>query len=177
MDPIVEEAAAGSESAWLKIVETLGPPVRGFARARGAVEPEDVTQEVFLDAARNIGTFHGDWAAFRSWVFTIAYRRVADDHRHRSRRVKTVAVPDGLEEMTPGPETPEDNILETERVSHLLRAMDGLNQVERDVVLLRVIAELDSAEVAEIVGKSAGNVRVIQNRALEKLRRNVEGNV
>lgn len=177
MDPIVEEAAAGSESAWLKIVETLGPAVRGFARARGAAEPEDVTQEVFLDAARNIAGFEGDWAAFRSWLFTIAYRRVADDHRHRARRVKTVAAPQGLDEMTPGSDSPEDTVVDAERVAQLLGAMQGLSQLEKDIVLLRVIAELDSGEVADIVGKSSGNVRVIQNRALEKLRRNFKENV
>ena len=54
MDYLITEAAEGSESAWHKIVEVLGPAVGGFARARGVSEPDELTQDVFLDAAMRI---------------------------------------------------------------------------------------------------------------------------
>ena len=49
-------------------------------------------------------------------------------------------------------------------------ALDALNELERDVVLMRVLGGLDTEEVARAVGKRPGNVRVIQSRALGKLR-------
>ena len=51
-----------------------------------------------------------------------------------------------------------------------LRELDRLSELERDVVLLRVVGELSSDEVARVVGKTPGNVRVIQARALGRIR-------
>ncbi|NNF68836.1 MAG: sigma-70 family RNA polymerase sigma factor, partial [Acidimicrobiia bacterium] len=121
-------------------------------------------------------SFDGDWPSFRSWIFTIAYRRVADHHRSRFRRPKTVTLGtwDGAVD---GGGSPESEAVGAETLRELVAAVDGLSKLERDVVLLRVIAELDSNEVAAIVGKKPGNVRVIQNRALKKLRKNLRRNV
>jgi DNA-directed RNA polymerase specialized sigma24 family protein len=58
--------------------------------------------------------------------------------------------------------------------SEAVAAMDVLSEIERDVVLLRVIADLDTEDVAKAVGKRAGNVRVIQSRALAKVRAELE---
>lgn len=173
MDSLVEEAAAGSNSAWHKIVELLGPSIRGFARARGVSEPDELTQDVFLDAARSIGGFHGDWAGFRSWIFTIAYRRIADHHRRNARRPRLI-FDDRAALRMPGGRRPEEEAVQRETTDELLAALHNLSQIERDVVLLRVIGELSSDEVAAVVGKSPGNVRVIQNRALSRMRKNLE---
>ncbi len=176
MDAVIGEAVAGSESAWHKIVEVLGPSIRGFARARGVSEPGELTQDVFLDAARNIRGFHGDWAGFRSWIFTIAYRRVADHHRRNARRPQLVS-DDTAAQRVEGGRRPDEALVQRETVDQLLGALHNLSQIERDVVLLRIIGELSSDEVAEVVGKTPGNVRVIQNRALTRMRKNLEKNV
>jgi RNA polymerase sigma-70 factor (ECF subfamily) len=69
---------------------------------------------------------------------------------------------------------PEQVVVMGEMASEAVAALDVLSEIERDVVLLRVIAGLDTAEVAEAVGKGAGNVRVIQSRALTKVRAEME---
>jgi DNA-directed RNA polymerase specialized sigma24 family protein len=59
----------------------IGPGLLGYARGKGAPDPEDVMQDVLVAAASRIGGFVGGMRAFRSWVFAIAYRQIADRDR------------------------------------------------------------------------------------------------
>ena len=170
MDELITRAKAGDDGAWRQIVAALGPSIQGYSRAKGVPEPEDTTQDVFVDVARALSGFEGTWSGFRSWVFTIAYRRIADVHRRRYRSPDHVAIDEAR--AVPDATDPID-----ERLDRVLGALEGLSPLERDIVLLRVVGEFDSAAVGEIVGKSAGNVRVIQNRALHRLRENLGAHV
>ena len=76
-------AAARAHEAWAleRLYTTLAPAVAGFLRLQSAAEPDDLTSEVFVGVLRNLSTFRGDEGHFRSWVFTIAYRRLTDERR------------------------------------------------------------------------------------------------
>ena len=76
-------AAARTDAGWAyeRLYRDLSPSVCGYFRVQGAREPEDLTSEVFLGAFRGLGGFSGDEAQFRSWVFTIAHRRLTDERR------------------------------------------------------------------------------------------------
>src|SRR5262245_21736723 len=76
---VIEAARRRAPWALEHIYATLGPAVAGMLRAHGAAEPDDLTSEVFVGVLRNLDAFQGDEASFRSWVFTIAYRRLADE--------------------------------------------------------------------------------------------------
>ena len=80
---VLEAAQAGAEWAWSRLYRDLAGPVLGYLRTRGAAEPEDLVGEVFLQVARNLGTFDGDYRSFRSWVFTVAHHRVVDERRRK----------------------------------------------------------------------------------------------
>jgi RNA polymerase sigma-70 factor (ECF subfamily) len=167
---LLDRARGGDGDAWSQIVHELGPRVQGYAQGKGIVDAEDVVQDVFTAAARQIGAFDGEWRAFRSWIFSIAYRQIVNRYRSPSRH-------DGelprvlVDEDHIGP---DQAVVIREMASEAVAAMDVLSEIERDVVLLRVIAGLDTAEVAKAVGKRAGNVRVIQSRALAKVRAELE---
>ena len=163
-ESLVDRARAGEETAWEEIVAEFGPRIRGYARGKGAPDPDDVVQDVFVAAASRIGDFVGDLGAFRSWLFSIAYRQIANRHRVADRR------PVELSERPDGSPGPEDLTVEGAAHAEALAALDILDPIERDVVLLRVIGGLDSAEVGRAVGKRPGTVRVIQSRALKRVR-------
>ena len=165
-DTLVEQARAGDPEAWHRIVTDLGPRLRGYARARGVGDPDDLTQEVFTAAAERIGDFSGDDEALRSWLFSIAYRRIVDRYR-RSRRRSQGPLPESLVDSAP---SPEEAVVGGVEAGEAVAALEVLGDVERDIVLMRVIGELSSIEVAEAVGKRPGTVRVIQSRAMGKLR-------
>ncbi len=78
--------AAGTLRALEDLFTTLAPIVAGYLRLQGSAEPDDLTSDVFLGAFRNLDTFRGDEAGFRSWLFTIAHRRLLDERRRLRRR-------------------------------------------------------------------------------------------
>ena len=138
----------------------LAPAVLGYLRGQGVPDPEDLLGEVFLQVARDLRAVRGDQVAVRRWVFTLARNRVIDDARRRSRRPVTTggAVP---ERAGPDREEPLD--------PSLLSAIDRLTPDQREVVLLRFVADLPIEAVARITGRTAGAVKALQHRALVQL--------
>ena len=169
--PVLEAARAGAEWAWRRLYEDLSGQVLGYMRRQGAHDAEDLLGEVWLQVARNIGTFDGDEANFRSWIFTVAHHRVIDERRRSGRR---------REEPVPQlPETASEDVaarsaldsIATDRVQSLL---DRIAPAQRDVLLLRIVGGLTVAEVAEALDKRPGAVKALQRRGLEALRRLLE---
>lgn len=141
---------------------TLAPAVLGYLRAQRAPEPEDILGEVFLQVARDLPRFRGDDAAQRRWVFSIAHNRLLDARRRESRRPRLAdrAVP---ELSAPPPPDPLDPAL--------VDALDHLTPDQREVVVLRFVADLPLADVARITSRRVGAVKAMQHRALEVLER------
>lgn len=166
---LVDGARAGDERAWHRIVTDFGPRIRGYARARGVADSDDLTQDVFTAAASQIASFDGDDERLRSWLFAIAYRQIVN--RYRASDKQTTTLPETL--LDPDG-SPEDAVIRGFEGGEAVAALDVLSPLERDVVLMRVVGELDSKEVAAAVGKRPGNVRVIQSRAMTKLRGELE---
>ena len=168
---LLDRARGGDGEAWSQIVRELGPRVQGYARGKGIVDAEDVVQDVFVAAAQGIGDFVGEWQAFRSWIFSIAYRQIVNRYRSPTRHHREL--PRVL--VDEYHVSPDQAVVITQMASEAVAALDVLSEIERDVVLLRVIAGLETAEVAKTVGRREGNVRVIQSRALSKVRAELEG--
>ncbi len=83
-------AHAGAGWAFQRLWQTYAGAVTGYLRLQGAAEPEDLTSEVFLGAFRSIRGFNGGESAFRSWLFTIAHRRLLDSRRAQVHSVDRV---------------------------------------------------------------------------------------
>jgi RNA polymerase sigma-70 factor (ECF subfamily) len=175
---VLAAARLGEAWAFERIYGDLAASILGYLRAQGASEPEDLAQEVFVGLVRNLARFDGDEAAFRSWVFTIAHRRLTDDRRRRGRSKEDV----GGEAFEPTGPTPAAMVsadaadealanLGSERALELLEKLTG---DQREVVVLRILADLSGAQVAEIVGKNEGAVKTLQRRALVRLAKELE---
>jgi RNA polymerase sigma-70 factor, ECF subfamily len=139
----------------------LGPAVLGYLRGQHVAEPEDVLGEVFVQVARDIKKVRGDDLAVRRWVFTLARHRVVDEARRRARRPVTVT------NVTSDVEAPElaDNSLDPA----LVRALGRLTPEQREVVLLRFVADLPLEVVSKMTRRSVGAVKALQHRALGRL--------
>jgi RNA polymerase sigma-70 factor (ECF subfamily) len=166
----------GRPSAWDRCYTWLAPAVGGYLRMQGAADVDDLTSEVFLAVFRNIGTFSGTEANFRSWVFVIAHHRLQDERRRRFRRPASEsldgAVADRLGDADEcGTEDAALRAIATDRVGRLCAR---LAPDQRDVVLLRILGDFTVDQVAEMLGKSPGAVKQLQRRGFEGLRRVVE---
>lgn len=145
-----------------QVYRALAPAVLGYLRAQGAREPEDLLGEVFLQVTRYLPRFRGDENDLRRWVFTIARHRLVDDQRRRARRprIASTEVPDREAPPPPGPIDPQ-----------LVAALDQLTADQREVVVLRFVADLPLEAVAQITGRNVGAVKALQHRALATLAR------
>ncbi|GEN79558.1 RNA polymerase sigma factor [Actinotalea fermentans] len=169
---LVERARAGSPDAFAGVYERLAGPVAGYLRSRGVREVEDATSEVFLAVFTGLARFEGDGERFRAWVFTIAHRRSVDSWRRAGRAPVTEPLDDAPPVLVPSAEDAALDVLGDDRVRALL---DLLSPDQRDVLLLRVVADLSLEQVAAVLGKREGAVKALQHRALERLRRHLGG--
>jgi RNA polymerase sigma-70 factor (ECF subfamily) len=144
------------------VYRDLSPAVLGFLRAERALDPEDLLGEVFLQVTRDLPRFRGDRDALRRWVFTIARHRLVDHYRRRARRPRRFdgAVPDL-------PAQPPAEALDPE----LVEALGLLTDDQREVIVLRFVADLPLEAVADITKRSIGAVKALQHRALSALAR------
>ena len=167
---LLTAAQAGGEWAFERLYRSLAPAVAGYLRVQGAAEPDDLTSEVFERAFSNIGGFTGGEAQFRSWVFTIAHHRLTDERRRAGRRPMR-ADGDVPERASGDVEEEALRRVATERVRVLC---EGLAPDQRDVLLLRMLADQTIDDIAAALGKTPGAVKALQRRGLATLRRQME---
>jgi RNA polymerase sigma factor (sigma-70 family) len=139
---------------------------------QGAAEPEDLTSEVFLGVFTGIDSFEGSETQFRSWVFTIAHRRLVDERRRLARRRWSPA--GDLAELDQTGGDVEADALDVLGSQRVVEWCGGLSPDQRDVLVLRVVGDLTVEQVAAIVDKSPGAVKALQRRALTSLRQQLE---
>lgn len=165
---VLTAAQAGDGAAFRAIYQELSPAVLGYLTSKGVRDPEAVTSEVFLSFLPRLLTVTGGPAGLRTLVFSIAHARMVDDQRRRTRYPDSTeydAATDGR--VSPSAESEAIRGLDTDDVIGMLR---GLPDEQREVLLLRVVADLSVDQVAEIVGKSPGAVKQLQRRGLVALR-------
>jgi RNA polymerase sigma-70 factor (ECF subfamily) len=169
---ILAAACAGGEWAWRELYEAVAPQLTRYLRARGVPEPDDVVGETFVKVVRYIDGFEGDEAAFRTWVFTIGRNLVVDDLRKRSRRPVDVAPEDQLLKAAPRGDV-EDDAMRDLSTAHVQDVLEHLSIDQRDVLLLRILGGLTIGEIALVVGKKEGAVKMLQARGLAAIRKQI----
>jgi RNA polymerase sigma factor (sigma-70 family) len=167
-------ARAGNPADCGALYESLAGRVLGYLRLRGAGDPEDLTSEVFLRVFNHLDDFSGDARGFAAWVFTIAHRALVDERRHNTRRPSTIELTASIPEAVSRDE-PETDALDGIAHHELLALLDQLTPDQRDVLALRIVADLPIRQVAQVLNKSPGTVKALQHRGLAALRRQLEG--
>jgi RNA polymerase sigma-70 factor (ECF subfamily) len=165
---VLEAARHGSEEAFAALWQDANPALLRYLRVIAPAAAEDVAAETWVHVVRGLAAFRGDEAAWRAWLFTTARRRVIDDARRTARRP---AAP--LEEMSPSeaPAAPDaaDVAMENLDTQAAIALVCELPRPQAEVILLRVVAGLDTDAVARLLGRSPGAVRVAAHRGLRRL--------
>jgi RNA polymerase sigma factor (sigma-70 family) len=168
LEDAINAARAGDSRGFEVLFRAFGAPVAGYMRARGVSDPDGIANDVFLRAFRTIQTFRGDATRFRAWLFTIAHHAAVDDARRRHHRVREVPVEHAPEPVGGDVESEVMVHLAQQRVHDLL---SGLSADQRDVLMLRVVADLSLEDTATILRKNPDAVKKLQRRGLAALRR------
>jgi len=170
-ETVLAAAQSGATWATTTLWREYSPSVAGFARGRGSRDPEDLASEVFLTVFDTLSTFEGTESEFRSYIFSIAYRRLVDELRQRARRGETVQwLPENDVRSEPSAEDAAD---ERFADASVLALLDGLPEDQRNVMVLRIVSDLTVEQIAEVLGKKPGAVKALQRRALNSLRKKV----
>ena len=167
-EEVLAAAQQGNEAAFSRLWRDCNPVLLRYLRVISPEVAEDVAAETWLHVVRGLTAFRGGERAWRAWLFTTARRRVVDEGRRRARRPVRP-----LEETLPSqlPVSPDaaDVAIEHLRTRAAMALVARLPPHQAEVVLLRVVAGLDTETVAELVGRSPGAVRVAAHRGLRRM--------
>lgn len=162
----------GAEWAWRQVYEDVAPSLLRYHRARGTADPEDLVGDTFVRVVRGLPSFEGNEEQFRAWVFSIARHRAIDAARAASRRPEHPAPPDALAGLGDSGNVEED-ALRALSDRGIRAALDLLTEDQRDVLLLRILADLTVEQVSAVLGRSPGAVKALQARGYEQIRRQI----
>lgn len=166
---VVDAARAGSEAALSELYTLYFPRVYRYilARTGNSYDAEDLTEEVFMKVLEAIERFEWREAPFSAWLFRIAHNAVISQRRKDGARGRSAPLTDGLALDHAGP----DELVETRlALRGIMDAAQKLPDAQRQVIALRFGAGLSVAETARAMNKGEGNVKVIQHKAIAKLR-------
>ena len=152
------------------LYRAISPRLRSYLRRAAPGEGDDIAADVWLSVSRLLGSFRGDVNGFEALVFTIARRRVTDHRRRRSRRRTDVVANEAMADRPGGERTEADVIDLVATGQAIAEIVARLPRAQADVVLLRVVHDLSVDQVAAMLDRSPGSVRILQHRALKRLR-------
>ena len=171
---LLAAAQGGDEQAFAVLWRDLQPAVLRYFRVAAGEAAEDLAADTWVSVIRRLGRFRGDEPAFRAWVFTVARHRAIDWHRQAARR-PTSSVPAEQLAERPAPDDPvASRCWRRQSTRAALALLAELPPDQAEVVALRVLGGLEVAEVARIVGKRPGTVRVLAHRGLRRLAKRLE---
>jgi RNA polymerase sigma-70 factor (ECF subfamily) len=157
-----------ADRAFSVLWRDANPALLRYLRVIAPEAAEDVAADTWVQVVRGLAAFRGDEAAWRAWLFTIARHRAIDEGRRRSRR-PVVSVPEVADVTSPDNPDPADLVLEKLSTQAAVALIATLPRLQAEVILLRVVAGLDTPTVARLVGRSPGAVRVAAHRGLQRL--------
>jgi len=183
---LVESLRAGSEQAYEDLLARFQQPVYTLAlRLLGnSAEASDVVQEVFLKVFRNIDSFRGQ-SSLKTWMYRITVNEAHNARRwffrHRRREVELDTDPQEArnwkETIPDRSRSPFDVVCDHEQAGMIEAALENINPVFREAVVLRDITDLSYEEIADVLGVSLGTVKSRILRGREALRDELVGSL
>jgi RNA polymerase sigma-70 factor (ECF subfamily) len=173
---LVEQASRGNRPAFDRLIDRFGGDIYRmiYYRVRVRMDAEDLTQDVFMRAFRNIVRLR-EPDRFRSWLFTIAVNRVNDYLRNKKVRSIFKSANESTDfypEAGSAPEQPEalEQILKEDFWKQIGQTAKKLSKMEREVFMLRFLDDLSIYDIAQILKKSESTVKTHLYRALTKFK-------
>jgi RNA polymerase sigma factor (sigma-70 family) len=176
LDPLVDEYVQADQDdptlLFTAAYNSFAGPVFGYLRARGVDDPEAVTQDVFLALYPKLGSLHGGLKGAKNLLFSIAHARMVDHYRKRERTPDSTPFESELDARHAP--SAEDQAFGRASGPGVTELLEGLADDYREVLALRVVADLSVEETAAIMGKSQGAVKQLQRRALTALKKRAQ---
>lgn len=165
---LIQAAQKGNREAFGQLYEMYANRVYRYLLARlgEPADAEDVTAEVFIRAMQALPSYRIKGAPFVSWLLRIAHNQAVNCVKRRARRREVPLV-----ETLSTTDDPEETALRQAMMSEVSQAMEGLTDLQREVLTLRFSADLTLAETAGVMNRRVQAVKFLQHSALRALRR------
>ncbi len=169
-EQIIERVLRGDADAYRLLVERHERSVFGFVHGmvRNVSDVEDLAQEVFMAAFKNLGSFDARRAKFSTWLLTIAHNRCCNHLKRRSQRSSD------MNEVMSGLPSPDKATANRETWDRLDEALNNMSIEQRTAFILAEIQQIPVAEIAAMEGLPLGTVKSRISRAKERLRRELK---
>jgi len=172
----IAQALTGQQSAYAMLYDhfAAGTYRLCYGLVLNKQDAEDVVQESFVYAFKNLNRYDADKASFKTWLYTIAVSRCRNTYRRK--RFPTIDFSEILQLQLAGPnaDTPEAAIAKRESVDAIQEAMVKLSPTLREAVVLRYghgLTYREMAEIMDIPQKTAeSRVRLAHNKLKDVLR-------
>ena len=168
---LVDRAKGGDSQAFGALYDRFQPEILRYLthRTRDPEAAEDLTQQVFLKAWQAIPRFEQRGVPFKAWLYRMAHNQMVDHFRTRkpTTELGDFDLPDEADQ--------ESALLTGEMNEALQRALARLSEDHRQVLTLRFLMEKSAREIGEVMGRKEVTVRGLQMRALQALRREIDG--
>ena len=169
---LIEKAQNGDSDAFGELYERYATSIFRFVYSQTAhrLDAEDITADVFLRAWRALPRYQDQGFSFAPFLFRIA-RNVLIDSRRKRRLTQDISEDEMMN--IPDKTAYEPRVLLSAKTQHndLVRILVQLREDYRTVLILRFFNDLSPEEIAQVMGRSVGAVRVLQHRALSSLRK------
>ena len=168
-ESLVRRAQQRDQEAFAQLYEGHFDKIYRYVvlRIGNEAEAEDVTQQVFLNALQSISSFRWKGVPFSAWLFRSAHNQVVDYLRKKTRQA-TESLDESLVISKSDPQLVVEQRLDIEQ---LMLATKQLTKAQQEVIALRFVSELSTAQVAKVMGKSEGAVKALQHSAIVALRK------
>lgn len=165
---LLAAAQTGDTDAFGQLWRDANPALVRYLRGLLGATGEDLASETWLAVIKGLTKFSGGETQFRAWLFTIARHKLVDARR-RGRGISHRPLEEMPAEREPAAADAADVAEQRMSTERALALITTLPAEQAEVILLRVVAGLDTSSVARLMGKSEGAVRVSAHRALRRL--------
>ena len=167
-------AAKGDERAFMDLYDYFFDRIWRYVSFRvDSEEVEDLVSEIFYKCVKSLKQYKPQKkATFASWIFRIAHNQVVDYYRKQKELMGTELEEEFFLKLKDEKEpSPDQKVLKHEEVHLIHKLLKKLKPNHREILELKYLEEFSNAEIASITGKTEGNVRIIQLRALREMRK------
>ncbi|MDP3974755.1 MAG: RNA polymerase sigma factor [Candidatus Jorgensenbacteria bacterium] len=168
-EQLIQNAKGGDAASFGTLYDLYMPRIYRFVflKTHHKEDAEDLTHQVFINAWQNLYRYESRGFPFSSWLYRIATNAVIDHYRTAKTHFPLEAIPEELLAKPSEMAQLVDTAIDVHRVRVMLTKLEPDQQ---NVLLMKFVDDMSNKEVAEALGKSEGAVRVIQHRAIKKLR-------
>lgn len=169
---LIKKAQEGNREALDTLVTGYWQPIYRliYSKVRNEEDARELTQDTFMNAFRALPRYKIMDVSFKSYLGRIAINLVTDFWRKKGRRLQSVNISDYQESIVDIRENPEEHTLRLEGQEQIGKLVEDLPEQQRQTIKLRVILGLSLRDTALKMNKSESAIKMLQQRALKKLR-------